>query len=219
MSRAASRYTLAAVFLLIMTDVAAIGLMSWFFQNPYRFDDSAARQEAEDYTAYREQFGPAQLGPEECRTETDLRELEAALAGPLKPPAKYAVRWKRTPAVMLYQKWVTDLAQYRRYQQELFAMYRRLDDRGHDLLLARHYDSNWLRKTTELLTDSSKLPPCGPVPGSEALPIPRGAALSFAAVCSSDLVEQARETWNATAWRLTGVPAWCDLIANLAGLP
>lgn len=219
MTLAASRSTLIAVFLLMMIDIAAIGLMYWLFQNPYRFDDGAARLEAEAYIAYRNRFGPAQLSPDECRTETDLRELEAALTGPLKPPAKYAERWKRTPAVMLYQKWVIDLALYRKYQQELFEAYRRLDDRGHDLLLAPQYDAKWVRNSAELLRESSKLPPRGPVPGSEALPMPRGSALSFAALCNSDLVEQARETWNATAWRLTGMPEWWDLIANLTGLP
>jgi hypothetical protein len=215
MNAESSRWRLVnLVVVLAIIEIAMLGLSALLLAYPPRDDSSRQQREAAAYEQYRQRFGLAQIGPAECRSDADLDELNAAMTGSLAPPAEYATAWQDTPAVQLYQKWLTDIALVRRHQDSIAERYRSLTRRGRELLIAPSFDAKWVKASAALLGEEPPLP-TGNMTESPELKQRRGVALQYEAILDSDLVERARDDWNATKWRLTGLPEACEILAQI----
>lgn len=171
------------------------------------------------YRDYRRQFLPPRVGPAEVRTRPELDRLDADLRGPLTPPTEYAGAWADTEAVRLFHKWQTDAGLVRQAEAALSEWYRGLVRRGTALLLAPALDANWRQDATNLFAEADHPPfdPTAAVAGSEKLPVPRGAAVGYAAVFDFDLVDQARSDWLDAGDRVAAMRTLGDLLGLTGG--
>jgi hypothetical protein len=176
-------------------------------------------REFEAYQQYRERFGPGQPGPAEVRSRTELDALDAALAGDLAPPAEYAAAWADTEAVRLWSKWRTDADLLRQAEAALNEWYRGLIRRGTVMLLGPAVDSRWRQDLGALLREAETPPvkPAAAIPGSPAVPVRRGAPLTYAGVFEFDRVEQAAADWAETRGRLLDLRGLADALGLTAG--
>ncbi len=174
------------------------------------------RREFAEYTKYRDQFRPPQISPPGVRSRRDFEQLDADLAGPLAPPAEYAEAWTDTESAQLWKKWKQDTSLLRVAEAGLSEWYRNLIRRGTVLVLGPTLDGRWRSDVGLLVAESDKPPfdPAATIPGSEALPIRRGAALLYAPAFEIDRVDQARGDWDSTRERLLTLRDLADALGR-----
>lgn len=194
---------------------------SGFDRLPSEFQEFVANRlrEFEAYQDYRDKFRPPQLGPAEVRSRAELDALESALAGGLAPPPEYAAAWADSPAVRLWEKWKQDAALLRQAEAALNEWYYGLIRRGTALTLGPALDAGWRRDVAALLRDAETPPfrPDAEIPGSERLPVRRGAPLTYAPAFDFDRVDQVRYDWKETRDRLTDLRDMADALGTAAG--
>ena len=162
-------------------------------------------READDYRDYRAKFQPPRLGPAELRTRDQADELAADLRGELAPPAEYRPAWGETEYARLAAKWRGDLDLVTAAEARLHEWYRGLIRRANEsMLTATAPDALWRGQVGELFAAATMEPfdPRGVVPGSVAVPLPRGRKLTYDAAGRFERVALARRDWDDTRGRL-----------------
>jgi hypothetical protein len=157
-------------------------------------------KEMDAYQAYRARFQPPRLGPAEVRTRDELAQLASALAGELAPPPDYAGAWSKPPteAVRLRDKWQADVTLLGEAEGRVNDWYRGLIRRANQLLLSEEPpDGPWRDKVAAAVAaeDAPPFVASDPIPGSPAVPVRRGAALTYAPAFEFDRIDQARRDW------------------------
>jgi hypothetical protein len=187
-------------------------------ENERAFVEARLREYAA-YHDYQTQFLPPRPGPAEVRRKAELEQLDAELSTILVPPPEFAAVWADTEAVKLWNKWKADANLVRTAEGALHEWYRGLVRRGTTLLLAPGIDYRWRQEANALLAAAEQPPfdPVATIPGSEKLPVPRGAAVRYAVAFDFDRVDQARGDWNDTKGRVTAMRDLGDALGLTAG--
>ncbi len=162
-------------------------------------------READDYRDYRAKFQPPRLGPAELRTRDQADALAADLRGELTPPGEYRPAWDDTEYAKLAAKWRGDLDLVTAAEARLHEWYRGLIRRANEsMLTATAPDALWRGQVNELFAAAATEPfdPRGVVPGSVAVPVPRGRKLTYDAAGRFERVALARRDWDDTRGRL-----------------
>ena len=121
------------------------------------------------------------------------------------PPPEYRTAWAETEFVRLWSKWRRDLDLVTAAEAELHEWYRGLIRRANTALLtATPPDALWRGQVAELFAAAGREPfdPRGEVPGSPAVPVPRGRSLTYDAAGRFERVALARRDWDDTRSRL-----------------
>ena len=174
-------------------------------------------KEIDAYRTYRAKFQPPRLSPAEVRTREELAQLESALAGELAPPPDYAAAWSEPPtdAVRLRTKWQADVTLLGEAEGRVNDWYRGLIRRANQLLLTEEPpDGAWRDKVTAAVAEEDKPPfkSSDPIPGSPAVPVKRGAALTYAPAFEFDRIDQARRDWVDARDHLLALRALADAL-------
>lgn len=158
-------------------------------------------REVEDYQAYREKLA-ATTAPAEARTLEDLERVRARLATELALPAEYT--WGDTEAAKLRDKWLADAALVRAAEAGWHDWYRDLVNRATALTLTASFDGDWHARV-DTLASAADRPPFSQqavLPGAEAVPQPRGGAVTYRVPFEYDRVYQVRRDWEFARARL-----------------
>ncbi len=177
-------------------------------------------READDYRDYRAKFQPPRLGPAEVRTREQTEALAAELRGDLVPPAEYRPAWDDTEGARLWAKWRRDLELLTAAESQLHEWYRGLIRRANEALLtATPPDALWRSQVGELFAAAAREPfdPRAEIPGSVAVPLPRGRKLTYATAGRFDRVSLAKRDWDDTRARLRGLADLTDALGLTAG--
>ena len=177
-------------------------------------------READDYRDYRAKFQPPRLGPAELRTRDQAETLAADLRGDLAPPAEYRASWGDTEYARLAAKWRGDLDLVAAAEGQLHEWYRGLIRRANEAMLtATPPDALWRTQVGELFAAASREPfdPRGEVPGSAAVPVPRGRKLTYDAAGRFERVALARRDWEDTRGRLRCLADLTDALGLTPG--
>ncbi len=169
-------------------------------------------READDYRAYREKLA-ALPAPAEARTLEELDRVRAKLAGELALPAEYT--WGDTDAAKLRDKWLADAALIRAAEAAWHDWYRGLLNQATALTLTGSFAGDWRDRANALVDDAAKLPfaLAAPIAGSEAVPQPRGEAVTYRVPFEYDRVYQARRDWEYARARLLHLRDLADVLA------
>ena len=177
-------------------------------------------READDYRDYRAKFQPPRLGPAELRTRDQADALAVELRGDLVPPAEYRPAWDDTESARLWVKWRRDLDLLTAAESQLHEWYRGLIRRANEsLLTATPPDALWRSQVGELFAAATREPfdPRAEIPGSVAVPLPRGRKLTYAAAGRFDRVSLAKRDWDDTRARLRCLSDLTDVLGLTAG--
>lgn len=187
-----------------------------------RFVDDRLK-EFDAYRDYRAKFQPPRLGPPDVRTREELAQLEAALAAELAPPPEYAAAWTGPPAteaVRLRSKWQADVTLLGEAEGRVNDWYRGLIRRANQLILSDEPpDFGWRSRATAAVAAETDPPFRGAdkVPGSPAVPVRRGAALTYAPAFEFDRIDQARRDWADARDRLLALRSLADALGLTTG--
>ncbi|HEY8505911.1 MAG TPA: hypothetical protein VIL46_15105 [Gemmataceae bacterium] len=142
--------------------------------------------------------------PAEVQSLKELEHLEQLLRQ-MEVPDEYRGEWGQTLAVQLREKWLKDVELLRDAVHELDEWYRDLIARGNRLLFSTDIGAEWNAKVNDLLRAELDPPfrETDPIPGSRALPVPRGGALTYGPAFAFDLTDAARRDWEAVRFKLT----------------
>lgn len=172
------------------------------------------------YDEYRRRFLPPQFSPADVRTASDLTRLEQDLAGPLAPPAEYRLAWGDTEAVTLLAKWRADVKLLQAAEDQVHDWYRGQISKASELLLAsvpaEKAPAAWRADVTAFLAQSSPYRDDEPVPGSVALPVRRGGALTYATAAGFERAANARRDWQLAAVKLSDLRDLADALGLTA---
>ncbi len=177
-------------------------------------------READDYRDYRAKFQPPRLGPAELRTRDQADTLAADLRGELAPPPEYRATWGDTEYGRLAAKWRGDLDLVAAAEGQLHEWYRGLIRRANEAMLtATPPDALWRAQVHELFAGAVREPfdPRGDVPGSVAVPVPRGRKLTYDAAGRFERVALARRDWDDTRGRLRCLADLTDALGLTPG--
>lgn len=158
-------------------------------------------QEIDAYQAYSEKLEKTPA-PAEARTLEELDRVRTLLTDDLALPAEYT--WGETEAALLRDKWLADVPLIRTAESGWYEWYRGLINQATELTLTKSFESDWRGRIDALDTAADRQPfaPSDPIPGSEAVPQPRGEAVTFRVPFEFDRVYQARRDWEFTRTRL-----------------
>ncbi|MBA4067695.1 MAG: hypothetical protein C0501_29120 [Isosphaera sp.] len=172
-------------------------------------------KEIDEYEAYRARLVDA-TAPGDTRSLEDLAKVEQSLNAELALP-RPAV-WGETAAAQLRRKWQDDAAAIRKKEEEFLDRYRDLARRGMVLTLRPSLAENWRAEVAALAAEAG--PPPGladPLPGSPALPQPRGEAVTARVPFEFERVYNARREWDAVRDRLLRLRDLGDALGLTAG--
>ena len=169
-------------------------------------------RESDDYKAYRAKLAAASA-PAEARTLEELDRTRAKLTGELALPAEYT--WGDTDAAKLRDKWLADADLIRAAEAAWHDWYRGLLNRATALTLTPTFGGDWRDRVNKLVDDAAQLPfaLAGTLPGSTAIPQPRGEAVTYRVAFEYDRVYQARRDWEYSRARLLHLRDLADVLA------
>jgi hypothetical protein len=173
-------------------------------------------REIEDYRAYRQQLSAA-MTPAEARSLEELARVERELTGELALPPEYA--WGETEAAQLRDKWLADVKLIREAEGRWYEWFRELIRRATLLAVAPSLAGDWRADVATLFADSERLPfkLNDPIPGSPAVPQPRGEPVEYRVPYEFDRVYQARQDWAFARERLTSLRDLADALGLTGG--
>jgi hypothetical protein len=173
-------------------------------------------KEIEDYRAYRQKLSAA-MTPAEARSLEELAKVEFQLTGELALPPEYA--WGETEAGRLRDKWLTDVRVVREAEGRWHDWFRELIRRATLLAVAPSFAGDWRADVAALLADAARLPfnLNDPIPGSPAVPQPRGEAVEYRVPYEFDRVYQARQDWEFARTRLVSLRDLADAFGATSG--
>jgi hypothetical protein len=168
-------------------------------------------QEIEDYQAYKARLATAPV-PADARTLEELARVESVLDTEFALPPEYS--WGETEAAQLRDKWLADVRALRQAEAGWSEWYRSLGSRAVALTYARSFDAGWRAEVAAVLADGNRLPfnPSDVIPGSEAVPDPRGEPLTYRVASEFDRVYQARRDWEFNRARLVHLRDLADAV-------
>ncbi|MDB5307639.1 MAG: hypothetical protein JWO38_1841 [Gemmataceae bacterium] len=162
---------------------------------------SGRLREIEDYESYRARLAEAPA-PSEARTLQDLTRTESVLTTDLALPPQYT--WGETEAAHLRDKWLADVSLLRAAESGWNDWYRGLVNQALALTHTRSFDGDWRGRVSAVDVAGDLLPfnPSDPIPGSEAVPQPRGEPVPYQVPFEFDRVYQSRRDWDFARARL-----------------
>ena len=173
--------------------------------------------EVASYTAWRGEFDPPRLGPAEVRSRSEALELQHDLGAQLAPPADYAGQWRGTAAGKLRAKWQADLPLFLTAEARWHDSARDALRRVNALLLGESPpDPSWRRSAEAALSAGEPEPRLQVVPGSPALPGPRGRPLTYESVAHVTRVDAALRDLADAQSRLKGLLDVTDAVGLTA---
>ena len=158
-------------------------------------------REIDDYQAYQAKLAAAPA-PADARSLEELARVEAMLNADLALPGQYT--WGETEAARLRDKWLADVPALRTAEGAWQEWYRGLVNQALALTHARTFEGEWRTRVADL-ESAANTPPfdaAAAIPGSEALPQPRGDAATYRVAAEFDRVYQASRDWEFTRSRL-----------------
>ena len=172
-------------------------------------------KEIDDYTAYRDKLGTT-LAPSSARSLEELGRVESYLLNEMALPVDSS--WGDTAAARLRAKWLADVPLIRAAEERWHDHFRDAVRRGTTLTLAASFDGNW-RGEVESAFAVSALPfdPNAAIPGSPAVPEPRGEAVTYRVPFEFDRVYQARRDWELARERLEQLRDLADALGLTGG--
>lgn len=198
------------------TELTALRSSPVFNQLPAELQEYVRDRDNEfaAYDDYRRRFRPPQFAPADVRTTSDFNRLEQDLADRLAPPPGRRDDWADTEMVKLWQKWKTDLTLLREAEDQVHDWFRGQISKASELMLANVpaalAPSAWRADVTAFLGQPPPFRPDAPVPGSVALPFPRGDPLTYAAAIGFERAGNARRDWQLASARLTDLRGLAD---------
>lgn len=173
-------------------------------------------KELDDYRAYRQKLAAAAT-PAEVRSLEELAKVEFQLTTELALPPEYA--WGETEAGHLRDKRLADVRAVREAEGRWHDWFRELIRRATLLAVAPSFAGDWRTDVGTLLADAGP-PPfqlSDPIPGSPAVPPPRGEPVEYRVPYEFDRVYQARQDWDFARTRLVSLRDLADALGATGG--
>ncbi len=169
-------------------------------------------REVDDYQAFHKKLAET-TAPAETRTLDDLERVRTRLATELALPAEYT--WGDTEAAKLRDKWLADAGLIRTAEAGWNDWYRGLASQAGALTRTPSFEGDWRGRADALVAQAGQ-PPFGmnaAIPGSDAVPQPRGAAATYRTAFEFDRVYQARREWEYARDRLLHLRDLAEVLA------
>jgi hypothetical protein len=168
-------------------------------------------RELDEYQAYAAKLA-ATPSPAETRSLEELARTEAKLLGELAPPPQYT--WSDTEAARLRDKWLADVPALRDAEAAWQEWYRGLVNQALSFTHTKSFEGEWRDRVAALEAAGTRPPfaDAAPIPGSPAVPLPRGEAATYGTAAAFDRVYEASRDWEFTRTRLGHMRDFADAL-------